>query len=93
MAGVGTVSMEEVELACGSGNVEGLYALLSQEQDLVGVVNVTYGDGVTLLMKTIIGAGKVYACVFICVCVCVCVCVHACVRVCVCGQVCVCGPV
>ncbi len=63
MAHPGVLSPEEIESACVAGDLEHLHALLSQEQDLVGVVNITYGDGVTLLMKTIIGAGT-YVCVW-----------------------------
>ena len=71
MAFSSSVSPEEVELACASGDVEKLYSLLSEVGDVANVANLTYNDGVTLFMKTIIGAGT-----------CVCVCVR--VRVCVC---------
>jgi len=54
---------EALELvnACSSGDVEILYALLNQQADITLLVNLTSEGGETLLMHTIVGAGKVYS--------------------------------
>lgn len=48
----------ELARACSVGDVETLYLVLSQQADTVSLVNLTSEGDVTLLMKTIIGAGK-----------------------------------
>ena len=51
----------ELVQACTSGDVQALYEILSQQQsqeELALMVNLTTEGGVTLLMHTIIGAGR-----------------------------------
>ena len=54
-----SISPEDLGVVCSSGDVEKLYSLLSKLDDVEGAVNLTFDDGVTLLMQTIIGAGNV----------------------------------
>ena len=49
----------ELVNVCSAGDVQTLYQLLSQQTDPASLVNLTSEGGVTLLMHTISGAGKV----------------------------------
>ena len=56
----------ELVQACTSGDVQALYEILSQQQsqeELALMVNLTTEGGVTLLMHTIIGAGRRHNCI------------------------------
>lgn len=57
MSGELVVSGELVR-ACSLGDVETLYQLLNQQTDPASLVNLVSEGDVTLLMHTIIGAGK-----------------------------------